>query len=816
MFKNVTIELSLKPFKSTDEDYMRGVLKHLFKQWSILCDDAEEVSVLLWTADGSEILDWHGNLDEKFEWCKYVGGANNRRGDTSSLDPKGVGLHTRSYLYMDNPPEFTYAILKKLVSLIKVVGAEMLVGKRIRVGETFDSGPEFAKSDFKYNRHNECCAGESMGKKSMVCCYSELNGDDVSYAGFPNGIPDKTPFGTFFGRQCQEFLTSMGFDYLWLSNGFGFGMETWKTTGAVFDGKNFDVSRFDEIKEKILGFWHLFRKECPDFRVETRGTNLSVGIDLATDGVPLRDIYNGNFNFLPPPNSPWAPLNGNFGLEIGGYMSRISELPKNESYLFRYYVHDPWWANTPWTDRYDSLPHDIYLPMMVCRLDENGDVQLPENLNILSADNSFGEMPDFCAYEPSVYIKKAERYAPDEPSPVIWVYPFDEYHEKNDEESIREMFFGDWFICEAINHGFPLSSVVSTANFIKGREKNSGLYNGNIIVSVVPDAGSAYEKYVLDFVKNGGKAIFYGSVKNAGREFLDIAGIKLLGDELYGEMMIDAETLDTVNSGKVPEIITHRRITCGGGIATDISGNHVKPLVSIGGRVCGTYGKNIVWLRGTCSADFLEGKSLITPDDAQKYFIGETLMRLALDKLGIHIAFEKEIVNAREPVIMISRHDNAYMFAICSKNTTTKTAIKLPCGAPVFVGGETKILPDGSAQYYFTQAELRECRVFIEQKGGIVSCHEITPASFFANRRLKITGLENATVRIFGPMYTANNLKVTVNPLDDEFGYVGDDFKSEYITDDSGTYIEVRNVTGTLMVRIPREKIPSSDFDAEE
>lgn len=137
----------------------------------------------------------------------------------------------------------------------------------------------------------------------------------------------------------------MGFDYLWLSNGFGFGMETWSTTGAVFDGKDFDVTRFDDAKEKILEFWRMFRAECPDFRIETRGTNLSAGIDLATDGVPLKDIYEGGFNLLPPPNSPWAALNGDFGLELCGYMSRIAELP-DERYLFRYYVHDPWWANS--------------------------------------------------------------------------------------------------------------------------------------------------------------------------------------------------------------------------------------------------------------------------------------------------------------------------------------------------------------------------------------------------------------------------------------------------------------------------------------
>jgi hypothetical protein len=98
-----------------------------------------------------------------------------------------------------------------------------MTGKPVRAGATFDPGPEFAKSDFKYVKHPEICVGESMGRKSMVCSYALLNADDNRYAGFPDGIPQDTAMGTFLGRQAQIFMDDLGFDYLWLSNGFGFG-----------------------------------------------------------------------------------------------------------------------------------------------------------------------------------------------------------------------------------------------------------------------------------------------------------------------------------------------------------------------------------------------------------------------------------------------------------------------------------------------------------------------------------------------------------------------------------------------------------------
>ena len=245
---------------------------------------------------------------------------------------------------MENPPSYSYGDLKFIIHTLKEAGLK-ITGKPILVGATFDPGPEFAKSAFKYTKHPEILGGNAMGHKTFVSCYSVLNADKASYAGFPDGIPANTPLGTFFGRQSQHFLTDLNFDFIWFSNGFGFGAEGWSATGAIFTGKSFEQEKLNDFNVKIGTFWKLFRKECPDFQIQTRGTNLSVGIDLARDAVDLKNIYKGNFNMLPPPNSPWAALDGDFGLELVGYMSHMSELPDNR-FPFRYYTHDPWWLNS--------------------------------------------------------------------------------------------------------------------------------------------------------------------------------------------------------------------------------------------------------------------------------------------------------------------------------------------------------------------------------------------------------------------------------------------------------------------------------------
>ena len=163
----------------------------------------------------------------------------------------------------------------------------------------------------------------------------------------------------------------------------------------------------------MFDFWRLFRQGCPDAPIETRGTNNSVGIDYASDGVPLYELYRAGLDFVAPPNSPWAAINDNFGLEIMGHMTRICMLP-NEKFPFRYYLHDPWWINSPWYDRYDGSPSDIYLPMAISRVDETGSVQAANKFNILSIDNSYGGLPDACVNEPLPHILKAEKDSPDE------------------------------------------------------------------------------------------------------------------------------------------------------------------------------------------------------------------------------------------------------------------------------------------------------------------------------------------------------------------------------------------------------------------
>ncbi len=800
-YNNVTLEVSLKPFKKNDKEYIKAVCRKMFSQWETLLSHADTVSVLMWTSDGSEILEYTGDLDQKLEWCKFIGNPNTPAEINSG--PREINLHERAYTYMppESLPEFTYRDLRFIIKTIKEEGSR-ITSKVIRVGETFDPGPEFAKSDFKYTRHPEICMANTMGTKSFVCCYATLDEDSKAYAAYPAGIPQGTPLGEFLGRQSNELLRDMGYDYIWLSNGFGFGMETWNTVGAIYDGETFNASKMRDIQAKILNFWTEFRKGCPDFRIETRGTNLSAGIDLARDGVDIRSIYNGGFNLLPPPNSPWAALNGDFGLELTGYMSRIAELP-DDRYLYRFYTHDPWWANSPWLDRYGREAQDIYLAMAVSRVNEYGKIVLPSNINILTVDDSYGNMPDQVPSEVIPHLLQARRIAPDKAGPVVWVYPFDEYHDYafNHPERLEEVFFGDWFIRQALNEGLPMNTVVSTGNFAKLIGSGSDVFNTSIVVTTVPDAGSDMERRLMEFVSGGGQAIIYGPAGNGSKAMRDFIGI-VLASPLEGEFaMTISGRFDKSGS---PMKLRHTASLSGSGIETVASDSRAIASVSLKGQRRDIVtekarpdwrGGKICYVRGTNSASYTGGM-LLSNDDASKWFRGGSLMRYALGTEGYSIIYNKLAPSSASPVNCILRHNNGLYFAGYTPDQTVEQMFRLPQGAPVFVGSETE-LRGGYSTYRMPKSWSKECRVFVVQESGIVSCREMAPVEYRVKRKIGVDGLHGATVRIY-PDSDLTNFKVM--PHNNHHPEAEELLYTTRGTEFDGVYFELKNYTGQLVV----------------
>ena len=816
-FREITLEMSLKPFKVNEERYIESICCNLFEQWKPLVKDSDTICVLLWIGDGSEILEYSGEENKKIEWAKYIGRANEFHGDwDEKKDPDKLSPHARRYLYIDNPPEFTYGDIKSIISKLKIIG-KRITGKNIKVGATFDPGPEFAVSEFKYSRHPEICTAGTMGDKSFAVSYETLHRDTIKYKAYPNGIEEGTPFATFLGKQSNEFLKDMNFDYIWFSNGFGFGAENWATTGALFVGEKFceDLESVQEVKEKTLNFWRLFREGCPNYEVQTRGTNLSIGIDFATDGVATKEIYNGDFNIVPPPNSPWAALDKNFGLELSGYMSRIAELPKDRGYMYRFYLHDPWWVNSPWFDRYEGEPHDIYLPMAISRVSDDMKIETPRYLNLLTVDTSFGEMPEEAVNTITPHILKAQKIRPDKVAPIVWVYPFNEYQniDKYDGKyNLKKGFFEDWYITSAINGGLPISTVVSTEIFAKHINNNVKIYNGSVLVVPVPYSNSIFEEALIKYIKDGGKVIIYGSLTKASNKILELLNIKIV-DGISEDLTVYNKLFNDFITERKSDKIRHNIHLSDGYIDTVIKEKDDKSIVfstvtdgkseRVSG-ICRDIGGGVIWLRGSNPNKLKEGSNLLVPYSPELYFNSALELRYALKYFDYHIEFEKKNINSNLPALTIHRNNNAFMFSGYFPDTTVAVKLKFPLGVPVLIGHEVYI-EEGYGIYNFPRSFNRECRVFVKQaENGPISMSEYGPVSMVMKRRVLLEGLKNATVYVFPE--EGKELKCELLMNSTKPNIVGEEINYELIDTEWGKAYRIENVSGHIMY--------STEFDS--
>ena len=134
MFRNVTLEISLKPFKETTNEYIRYVCRSVFEQWRPLIKNRETISIMMWSSDGSELLDYTGDLDKGFEWCCYVGTANK---PLLGEEPLETSPHERKQFYMESPPKMTYRILKKIVDTFKEEGKKVFSGFKYQSWNNF-------------------------------------------------------------------------------------------------------------------------------------------------------------------------------------------------------------------------------------------------------------------------------------------------------------------------------------------------------------------------------------------------------------------------------------------------------------------------------------------------------------------------------------------------------------------------------------------------------------------------------------------------------------------------------------------------------
>jgi hypothetical protein len=207
-------------------------------------------------------------------------------------------------------------------------------------------------------------------------------------------------------------------------------------------------------------------------------------------------------------------------------------------------------------------------------------------------------------------------------------------------------------------------------------------------------------------------------------------------------------------------------------------------------------GGKVVYLRGTNSASFNGGR-LLTPDDPEKWFTGPLMTRYVLQEFGINCLVDKQDPSVKNPALVISRSDNAYVFSGYNPGNTVKLRFRFPQGAPLLCGLETK-LENGNSTYVMPTAWNRECRIFVEQKDGIASCNELHSGERGITKRYIASGLNNARVYIYPQgKVTAQTFNAYINS---EYPWRKGKVAFKEGNDKMGKYFVVENVKGNLVV----------------
>ena len=815
--KRVVLETSLKPFKKMDQDDVEAVCREILTQWYPLIKVAEECAILFWTSDGSEILTWKGDLAEEMEWARYIGFCNAefRPYTGHTQDPR-----RQAVLYMDDPPAISYGDLKRIIETFKRIARDAF-GWKLTAGATFDPGPEFAHAEFKFKTHPEIMrAGQEadIGRTvSMVRAWSVLEGDSLKYAAYPDGIPDKTPFGAFFWKQCRSFLSELGFDYIWLSNGFGFSHFGWSALGENFDGTAFNKADYGQVSERILDFWRHYKRECAEFPVDVRGTNFSTGIDLASDCVPLVDIYEGGYLRAPAPNYPSGALNYDFGLEMVGYMTRIALLPGDEI-PFRYYPNDPWFWQNPWWDLYGREPFDVYCPLSTGRVNAVGQVENPNVIEFLTIDTEKGELDDRCALEVIPHIRRAIDDFPDQAGMLTWLYPLREYHRIAAEHPDRAglAYFGDWFVRSAINAGLPLNTVLSTDDFPKVLAKNLQALSDTILFTPSTVLEGTYEEDLIRYVEGGGRVLFYGPLDDVSPRIRELLNVAIAGG-LTGDfsLRMDLET-DPITRWREPRTFRHDTVLSGGTVrevladegddATTVYAELHQEGQARAYALTRRWKDGVAgWIRGSSSSAVSGDPSVgyVRPREYPVDVWNPTeLVRYLLQAFGYHFQQVRPRPDTKPALNFVTRKRNGFIFSGFKADTTVVLKYGFPQGAPLLVQTEAEVA-GGLATYFLDKSFHRECRAFVRQAdGGVLSCMEKPPFPTGMERKLQVSGLADADVTIYPPLERMAEATVEL------------DGKPVDVTDTGGTSggrtlrgarrlkdrIELQGITGVLSV----------------
>jgi hypothetical protein len=177
-------------------------------------------------------------------------------------------------------------------------------------------------------------------------------------------------------------------------------------------------------------------------------------------------------------------------------------------------------------------------------------------------------------------------------------------------------------------------------------------------------------------------------------------------------------------------------------------------------------------------------------------------IREKLAQYGYDIRFSYTPGGEKAPVMTIAAKDHGLLLTAYNTCMATDTHLRFPLGAPILTGTDAQIR-EGRSVYRFSKCDHKECRVFVEQEGGVVTLKALHPNSSLFRRKLLIAGLSDATVWVLPEnssglqaWFATTTAKPSVTPVYDESWQ-----RVEHPV--YGTCYRAEHVTGSRLILFP-------------
>ena len=156
-------------------------------------------------------------------------------------------------------------------------------GIKLKVYDQMEKGREFAKSDFKWDRHRECFSRDWDSWDIR----GRLTRDTRVFASAPNGIVEGTTCGKFLVDQTDHYLNDLGFDGVLYGNQLG--------TRGQWE-PHFGPGYTDEEAAAIREFFRYSKQMYAEKEIMWFDTYNNLEVERKTWSVPS-DAYE-NFDYL--------------------------------------------------------------------------------------------------------------------------------------------------------------------------------------------------------------------------------------------------------------------------------------------------------------------------------------------------------------------------------------------------------------------------------------------------------------------------------------------------------------------------------------